>query len=171
MSSFDNYKKVMEIYNNCYVKVVGRFGPERMSGLDEPMISFNLKGRCAGKCCRRMEAGKINFTIKLNQYILETQREAFLARTVPHEFAHMFVKHLYPLATAHGREWKLMMNLLDCDGSRCHSYKTVSARKVRRVTYVCDCMDHEITINMRNKIERGIGYHCRICKTSIRKNK
>lgn len=165
MSSFEDYKLVMSIYEDCLKKVSSHYPSKDWNSLSDPEISFDIKGRTAGKCCHNNG----NFKIKLNRYIFDTQREAFVARTIPHEFAHMFVRHAFPFATAHGREWKTMMRVLGCDGSRCHSYETVPARKIRRVTYECACNDHEITVNMANKIERGISYSCCICKTNLKK--
>jgi SprT protein len=134
--------------------------------IEIPTISFDLKGRTAGTA-----NGRLN-RIRYNLYIAQDNFEAFVERTVPHEVAHIVVHHVYPNASAHGREWKGVMRTLGVrDITRCHSYdlQNVPVRRQLRFSAWCGCENpHKITTTLRNKMMRGHRYSCRTCGQSLK---
>ena len=78
-------------------------------------IRFDLRGRSAGMV--RFAPGRPP-EIRYNLQLLAENEEKFLARTVPHEVAHLVVQQLFgPAARPHGREWKAMMAVFGADPS------------------------------------------------------
>jgi SprT protein len=117
-------------------------------------------------------AGRANYVhnkIKLSPTLLRENVEHFIGNTVVHEIAHLFTNAMYPMATAHGWEWKNVMRRLGCEPSRCHSYdvSNTAKRKVARFTYRCSCSQHIISSILHNKIQRGQNRICNRCKTRI----
>jgi len=133
-----------------------------------PTISFKLKGRCAGK------ANYTKHLVKYNAVLLEENGDTFLERTVPHEIAHIVVRHKYGhYATAHGYEWKSMMMAFGCNPSRCHSYDTTNSAQGRKsklgknFDYKCGCKIYNLTVIRHRRILKGAIYTCRNCKTPL----
>ena len=131
-------------------------------------VRFDVKGRCAGKAAR--DGSYVNF----NMVIAEDNFDDFLARTVPHEFAHIvaalsYGEHVQP----HGREWKRTMRMLGAPDDRCHSYDTTRATSrtvARQHAYKCGCRTHNLTSIRHNRVVRGQQtYFCRSCRTKLEK--
>ena len=108
--------------------------------------------------------------IKYNLDIYKNNKEDFVAKTVPHEIAHLFTYREYILPRCrcdvkpHGKEWRLVMTLMGLNPKRCHSYEVKKARKVMKpYIYRCTCMDHHLTRLMHNKILKGINIRCLKC--------
>ena len=139
-------------------------------------ITFELRGASAGTC--RRDGSALNF----NLGIAEDNRDDFLARTVPHEFAHLVVTHNYDTEARqylrrkrirpHGKEWESIMNLLGAPTSRCHNYDVsnhVTSRQ-RRWEYECKCPDktHAVSTTRHNKVQdQTASYNCGICHTIL----
>lgn len=88
-------------------------------------------------------AGKAFYTqdlIKLNPILLAQNPDAFIARTVPHEYAHMAAYVIYGReGTGHGDRWIEVMQALGVkDISRCHTYDTSNVIR-REKPYVWGC--------------------------------
>jgi predicted SprT family Zn-dependent metalloprotease len=77
-------------------------------------ITFKMKGRAAGTANYRDQTVMLN----LGQAV---QSDAIARLTVPHEIAHLATRHLYPAASAHGREWRTICRALGGDGQRCYN--------------------------------------------------
>lgn len=77
-------------------------------------VTFKYKGIAAGT------AHYATSTIMLNagQAI---QSDAIERLTVPHEVAHLVTDCLFPRASAHGREWRMICLALGGDARRCYS--------------------------------------------------
>lgn len=122
-----------------------------------PFISFNLKGATAGK------ANYMQYRINLNPVLLIENEYDFIKNTVAHEFAHLVADHhTNQLAKSHGKEWKFFMRFFGVEPSTYHNY-TVPGR----IKYKCDCMTHQLSKRIHNKILRGATYNCNKCKFSI----
>jgi SprT protein len=131
-----------------------------------PSISFDLKGRVAGNANSRNH-------LRFNPILFRENVDDFLARTVPHEVAHLICFKLYPYSKQHhGPEWRSIMQRLGIqDIARCHSYDTTSVaqRKPRiKFEYKCLCKRHEVgnAIHQRN-LSGMKKYVCTDCKTPI----
>lgn len=136
-------------------KIRDHYGVE----MEEPTIDYDLRGTTAGMAYAK------RWHISLNAGLLVAQQDAFLLRTVPHEFAHLAVDRLYPnqmLAAPdpvaereffegkrnrrprslkrdiHGPKWQEVMGVLGVDPSRCHSYDTSTTHRPKvKYEYVC----------------------------------
>ena len=105
-----------------------------------PRILYTKRGTTAGTADTR--AWEVNF----NATLLMENVEDFIARTVPHEMAHLIDSQLNPQnfeggfqmtrngrlkrakRSVHGYTWKAIMLVLGAPTSRCHSYDTANAR-------------------------------------------
>lgn len=131
--------------------------------LAQPAIRFDLRGKSAGQV--RTEDGR-RCTIRYNFSLLERHPEEFLARTVPHETAHVVAFNLFgPRVQPHGREWQAIMGLFGASPERCHSYDVqgLQTRHLRRFEYRCGCRSHQLSSIRHNRIRSGQVYHCRQC--------
>lgn len=112
--------------------------------IDSPTVVYKKRGTTAGTANYR------TWTIDLNPVLLMENVDSFIARTVPHELAHLITDKVYPEAHAtevvrthrglrrtkrdvHGQYWQSVMRALGADPSRCHSYDTTNS-KIRKTT-------------------------------------
>lgn len=97
-----------------------------------PSISYDLRGTTAGR------ANYGRWTVEFNPVLLMQNIETFIARTVPHELAHLITDKVHPSAhrrgwtgkrSVHGPEWQSVMRALGVeDISRCHQYDVTDAK-------------------------------------------
>lgn len=135
--------------------------------LPVPSVRYDCRGARAGA------ARAHEWTVRFNRALLERHTEQFLARTVPHELAHLIVARLTKGAAYrvkhHGPEWRHVMRRLGAeDARRCHDYDiTGLVRRQRRFTYVCrNGHRHEVATVSHNRIRRH-GAICRLCNTPV----
>lgn len=130
-----------------------------------PKIEFGDMGRVAGKAF--FQLNKVKFSPTLFAENVET----FLARTVPHEAAHLITWTVYPNARQHhGPEWRSVMSKLGVtDIGRCHSYDVSSVANVRPrpFAYKCGCNVYKLTSNIHNKIVKGQRRVCGRCSQTV----
>lgn len=113
-----------------------------------PKIFYNLRGTTAGT------AHYGQWELRFNPVLLMENVDDFIARTVPHELAHLAVEKVFPEAhhptgysgfrrakrEVHGASWQTIMRTLGANASRCHSYDVSSVKKNRTTyTYQCGC--------------------------------
>lgn len=132
-----------------------------------PKIHFDLQGRTAGS------ARASENLIRINPILLRENGDTFIARTVPHEVAHLITRQVYGMGRnvkPHGPEWRSVMVRLGLPPTRCHSYDvTNSAIRTRaRHSVFCACMEHKVTEKVVRKIEMGSVYKCRKCRSQIK---
>ncbi len=128
-----------------------------------PTVSFDLRGKTAGKAFLRQNH------VQLNAVLLLENQDAFIADTVGHEVAHLATYSKFGRsAQAHGAQWQAMMRLIGQEPRRCHSFDT-SNSAVSKAThrYVCACKEHLLTARSHNKAQR-VGYVCRACGQALR---
>ena len=152
-----------------------------------PIVKYQKRGTTAGT------ADCLKWVLDFNAVIFNENVEDFLARTVPHEMAHLIDYQVYQKQArmasfgavrwtrsgprrakreVHGPTWKSIMRLLGAPESRCHSYDVTNARVKRsgnRVTYVCGgCgKSYDVGPKHHNAILRGGKVWCRLCKTDL----
>lgn len=155
-----------------------------------PKVTYNKRGTTAGV------ANYHEWTIDLNAVLLIENGEAFINRTVVHEWAHLVTDQVYPEAhrptsnnahsyfrtkrvkrSPHGTQWQSVMRVLGADPSRCHSYDVANVqRKVDMpFVYKCNCRSHiPFSLKRHNKHQAGVlinpisgGYRCSRCKTQL----
>jgi len=152
----------------CTRKLLARAERRFERQMPKAEIRFDLRGRSAGLV---LFAPRRPPEIRYNLQLLAENEEEFLARTVPHEVAHLVVRELFGSETRpHGREWKAVMGVFGADPSRCHDYD-VSRSQVRRLPrfpYHCGCRQHELTSIRHRRILNGQSYFCRACKQPLR---
>lgn len=109
-----------------------------------PQVLYTKRGTTAGT------ANTNDWNVNFNSVLLMENIEAFIARTVPHEMAHLIDSQVNPhnfvgigKRSIHGPTWKSIMKLLGAPVSRCHSYD-VSTAKIKKRTqakHVWVCQD------------------------------
>jgi len=120
-----------------------------------PDVKFNLRGRVAG------QAMYYKNTIRVNEPLLNENLDHYILQTIGHEYAHLLAPRNYGVEIKpHGYQWKHVMKELELKPSRCHNYKTKSARRMSLVPYECEkCgKDFNLTKIRHNKIKRGTTY-------------
>lgn len=118
-----------------------------------PHVRYDVRGTVAGYASPR------KWEVRFNPVLLMENLDDFIARTVPHEIAHLACDQLYPDAhkgsltfqldgrirrnkrEIHGPRWRSIMAVLGADDSRCHNYDVSNARVKRSrstsVMYKC----------------------------------
>lgn len=131
--------------------------------LPMPTVSFDLKGKTAGKAFLERNH------VQLNAVLLTENAEEFIEQTVGHEVAHLATHARYGhKAQAHGAEWKQMMRLIGLEPHRCHSFDTSnSAVSKASFRYLCGCQEHLLTAR-RHALARRRGYGCKRCGKPLR---
>ncbi len=153
--------KVLEAYQRAQ-EVYGR-------AFEIANIEWRDMGRTAGRAY--YGENKVVYSPTLYAQNVET----FLARTCPHEVAHLVTNKLFPFAKqAHGPEWRGVMKALGVqDITRCHSYDTSSTARARYQTrvfnYACACREMKISARRHGRIVRGeANYTCNYCRQRIK---
>jgi len=136
----------------------------------QPKVLFNIRGRVAGQY-KFGRFGSKNI-IRYNPVLLSENEETFIKRTVPHEVAHLVVRHQHGRkAKPHGWEWKKVMRDFGCDPTRCHSYDTANSSPVTRsrlkYTYKCSCKSFDVSDTQHQQILEGKEFRCRECNGLI----
>lgn len=132
-----------------------------------PLVSYDLRGRCAGQALLGQNRIRINRTLLLENL------EAFLFQTVGHEVAHLICWHVHgPRARPHGVEWRMVMAILGLPPKRCHNYDTARSavrKKLATFAYACRCRIRQMTIIRHRRMLKSPGYYrCRQCGESLR---
>lgn len=151
-----------------------------------PTILYTKRGRVAGV------ANYIQYEVNFNPVLLMENVESFIARTVPHEMAHLIDHKLHPenfqtdirvdqygrikrtKRDIHGRTFKAIMGVLGADNSRCHSYDTTrsavrQAGKSKHL-YTCNTCGSVMKLGpiRHKKMQAGSSrYWMRSCKHHI----
>ena len=128
----------------------------------KPAVHYDVRGTTAGKAWYK------KWVVGFNAVLLKENVDNFIARTVPHEIAHLATELIYPHAhirvgrqkrSPHGAEWASIMTALGADASRCHSYDVENARVKRRITYAYKCAGCGADLNLGPKrhaaLQRG----------------
>ncbi len=118
-------------------------------------VRFDLRGTAAGQA---RHLGPQGFVIRYNPILLRENAGAFIARTVPHEVAHVIVWQAFGAGVRpHGEEWRRVMAFFGADASRCHGFdlSTVPRRRQRRFRYRCGCEQHLLSSIRHNRVLRG----------------
>ena len=132
------------------------------------IVRCDLRGRSAGMV--RFVPGAPP-EIRYNRFLLEEYPADFLARTVPHEVAHVVARALFGVRIRpHGDEWKGVMEWFGAEASRCHDYDVshTQTRRLQRFPYRCACRPHWLTSIRHKRILAGQMYYCRACKKPLR---
>lgn len=136
----------------------------------EPMISTDLRGRCAG------QAFYCQNKIRLNGGLLEKYPVEMMEETLPHEIAHLVVHEVYGRTNVkpHGYEWKNCMRVLGVNPKTRHNMNTDNCgggRWARDNVYVCgdNCVEHRLTAVRHKRVQSGqTSLSCRKCGNTIR---
>lgn len=125
-------------------------------------ILFNQRGAAAGTAYLQRHEVRFNY----DMYIQNPNE--FLSTVVPHEIAHIFVYQLFGSnVRPHGKEWKsVMMKVFNLAPNRTHNFNVKAPAE--SFIYLCDCMEHALTIRRHNRILKGAEYQCRKCKAKLR---
>lgn len=129
----------------------------------DPVVKCTVRGVTAGKAYLR------EWMVNYNPALFQENHDDFLARTVPHEVAHLIAYDIHKVG-GHGWAWKSVMARLGISEiKRCHSYDTTNTR-VRRVARVymvkCSCRTVPLTITRWRRMMQGTKYYtCGRCHT------
>ncbi len=131
-------------------------------------IRFDLRGATAGQA---RVLGARRFLIRYHPELLARQPAPFLARTVPHEVAHVVTFCRYGnRVRPHGPEWRALMGFFGADATRCHDFDLTDLprRSLERFPYHCACGEHSLTSIRHRRIQRGTRYRCPSCGETLR---
>ena len=140
---------------------------------DRVPVKFDLKGATAGQY--RFIRGSNNSDgscFRFNLDIAKENGENEYKSTVVHEVAHHIARSLAKgkYIKPHGREWKSIMGNLGLPAVRCHSYTVPEkTRKLKYFDYECDCMVHNVSSILHNRMKKGQVRHCKKCKSNLRR--
>jgi len=133
-----------------------------------PTISYDLKGKVAGKAFNKRNH------IQLNPVLFAHNYDDFWNNTIPHEIAHLVSYNIYGNdGFGHGPLWKgVMYNCYGIEPKRCHDYDTnVNKPKGSLYIYKCSCKEHKITKVRHNRYYNAetnkITLRCNKCKTIL----
>ena len=127
-------------------------------------ITFTMNGRLTSTAGRAFIAeGRMDFS----KVLYSQNEEAFLADTVPHEFAHIVAYRVYG-STGHDASWRKVMEMLGYTPTRCHSYEVQKRSSAKVYMYECSCQDHKISQQRQNWINKGKIYKCVKCGTILK---
>lgn len=125
-----------------------------------PPIKYRLRGTAAGRMNR------ITGVIDFNYLLLRDNAEAFIANTVPHEFAHHAVGVLYgDVQFPHGQEWQRVMEVLGVEPRITHDYDVSMINRLYQ--WACKCTTHLIPRKIHRDLVRGQPYDCSSCGNPI----
>ena len=134
----------------------------------EPDISYNLRGAFAGT------ASFSKNLIKLNRFLIVENLDRYIEDTIPHEFAHLVTKKLYPFSKPHGKEWKSVMKTLGYTPERCHNMDTSNAVTIKKeYLYKCKCSEMMFSRIRHKRAQSYLKnynkeyYSCRKCKGKL----
>lgn len=129
-----------------------------------PVITFTLRGRVAGRAALAFNE------IRLNSFLLEQEKQAFIDETPGHEFAHLVAYQVFG-DTGHKNGWKGVMRTFGLPPIRCHDFDTacVGRNKIKKYSYSCQCGSgkHAISTTLHNRILGGRKYKCVFCKSPL----
>lgn len=142
-----------------------------------PNVVYQLRGTTAGTATFR------TWTVDFNAALLMQNIEDFIARTVPHEMAHLACDKIYPEAhqrqytgygrftkrQPHGAQWQEIMRVMGVrDITRCHSYDTSTTKVVKSSSrihpWACPCgKEFTLSAKMTNqlRVSPGSRWHCK----------
>jgi SprT protein len=150
--------KIREVGERYFVMAEGIFGKT----IKRPDYLFDIRGVTAGMACFGP------WTMRFNMHISRTHFDDYMARTVPHEVAHMVEKAVYG-TSGHKAPWKRIMRRFGCEPSRCHSYddlRTASGKTRPKIT--CRCGEREIGPIVYKRVVKGVIYRCKTCKQAVK---
>jgi len=132
-------------------------------------VRFDLSGKSSGMFVVRR--GKAH--IRYNEIIFASYFEDSVVNTVAHEVAHYVVysMHKWRSVKPHGSEWKSIMSLFGVPPEVTSKYdiSALPLKQQRRHSYMCDCMNHQLTTTRHNKIQnKKTIYHCKKCLQPLR---
>lgn len=120
--------------------------------------------------------------MNLNEHLLNEYWEIYINEVVVHEYAHLVVNKFYPswfnaskIVKPHWKEFKAISSYFWYEGkSTSKLFKDsevlkAKKRNVKRWSYKCDCMIHEVSTQKHKKIQQGWRYICKNCNWVLRK--
>jgi SprT protein len=161
-------QKVQVVVNETVSKI------EALYGIKFPrpvVINYDINSaRLAGQALMGRN------TIRLNPHFLEKYKDDYIQTTCVHEVAHLGIHEAYTVdkghrVDGHGPEWKLMMNRLGADPSRCHSFVADAGVGRRKAKYAYQCSNCCAAINVgptvHKRLQKGELYKTRCCKARV----
>lgn len=129
-----------------------------------PTLSFDLRGRVAGRAISQKSKERFTGHIQLNAELLLRETQEILQDTVPHEVAHLLAHYYFGRVKAHGHEWQRVMRSLGRLPKRTHSMQTTPARVVKaEYVYECRCRRRNLTAIRHKRV-----YSCEVCGETLR---
>jgi len=160
-------EKIKELFEEKLTKLIELYEEKTSFKLKRPIITYDLKGKVAGKALRKTNQIKLNIDLVMN----EKTRTEMLEQTLGHELAHIIVNQKHRPSSyrilPHGWEWQTAMHNLNLNPEIYHTMETKPARITYKIEYTCGCQTHKITKIKHNKILNGDNYVCRKCNNRL----
>jgi len=126
-------------------------------------VKYKRMGQCSGKYSRKYNI------LTFDPLYLQNYTEVYLNTTVPHEVCHMVQWLKYTEQKHHGPVWKALMYTVGLDSNRTtDAYEVVRIRKTKTISYVCECMTHELTVRRAARVQNKIiRVRCKSCRAIL----
>jgi predicted SprT family Zn-dependent metalloprotease len=165
MSISDKVKAKCE---EVYAKALATYGID----LRQVRISFNLKGKCAGRAgAPAYGALAKECYVKLNRdMLLREAADHIIDFTIPHEFAHVICYMRPELGENHNAGWRAVCIALGGNGERTHNEEVVFGKGI---TYeYTTTTGHKVRVSQKihNNIQRGTAYRYRNGQGTVNTN-
>jgi predicted SprT family Zn-dependent metalloprotease len=144
-----------------------------------PTLSFDLRGRAAGKAIFRARGAKVPLPsphVAFNAVLLIENPETLIGEIVGHEVAHIAVRAKFgSSARAHGAEWAATMRTLGLEPKRLHALDVTNSQ-VTLATYLyrCSCRTRLFSQRKHNMAQRksptsgaSRTYTCKACDGQV----
>ncbi len=165
--SADLKQRVIDDVGNWLSTACKLYG--RIFVVDDVRFDIRRNAGLAGQY--QYQLGMPEHVLRFNPHFLETETEDYLARTVPHEVAHLVNKTLElqvpgHVEDGHGQNWRGIMQDFGVSPVPRHRYDLSRARPH---AYVCGCDGrvHRLSAVKHGRIQRGYPYICRKCTRHI----
>lgn len=171
----DVRKRVNETIARGIEKACAHYG---VPPFEMPKVMYEKRGSTAGV------AYYTKWEINFNGPLMMLHLEDFIARTVPHELAHLIVARIYPEThtdrgytitrrgmrrgkrESHGPRFREVMAVLGCDDdSRCHSYDTsLTSKRKPHYKYQCQRCHQEFELGPKRHAKLRVNASAYTCK-------
>lgn len=148
--------ELIEKWERNFTRLPGRFRP-LLPRSYSVVLNERMRTR-AGVCHPREDLIAINPHLTFDPQVFE--------EVLVHELCHLAVARSYPYARAHGKTWQRLMKHFGFEANRCHTLDT-SPRRQKRWEMTCRCRVHMVSTIIRNKIQKGYRYKCKLCSTEL----
>lgn len=108
-------------------------------------------------------------TLHLHEQLYSEHHTYYWSDVIPHELAHLITYHVFGQVKPHGKEWRSVMKyVFNVLPTTTHQLPVNHLRRVRQVTYQCQCGTIELSMIRHNRVVQGRQtYRCKTCGDTL----